>query len=86
MPPETPSSDAEPLAPGCATRPSDRTSHVDIVLTFVRVASGHVSEMTENLIRGEALPLGIVDVKVAAIDTDWSGLKPVWRKELRVGR
>ena len=56
------------------------------MLTFVRVASGHVSEMTENLIRGEALPLGIVDVKVAAIDTDWSGLKPVWRKELRVGR
>ena len=27
--------------------------------------------------------LGLVDVKVAAIDTDWSGLKIVWRKELR---
>jgi hypothetical protein len=27
--------------------------------------------------------MGLVDVKVAAIDTDWSGLKLVWRKELR---
>jgi hypothetical protein len=25
------------------------------------------------------LPLGLVDVKVAAIDDDWSGLKIVWR-------
>jgi hypothetical protein len=29
------------------------------------------------------LPLGLVDVKVAAIDEDWSGLKIVWRKENR---
>ena len=40
--------------------------------------------MTEKLIRDRALALGLVDVKVAAIDTDWSGLKVVWRKELRV--
>ena len=26
----------------------------------------------------------MVDVKVAAIDTDWSGLKIMWRKENRV--
>ena len=30
-----------------------------------------------------ALPLGLVDVKVAAIDDDWSGLRLVWRRELR---
>ena len=30
-----------------------------------------------------ALELGLVDVKVAAIDPDWSGLKIVWRKENR---
>jgi hypothetical protein len=29
------------------------------------------------------LPLGLVDVKVAAIDEDWSGLKIVWRREKR---
>ena len=37
-------------------------------------------------VRGEeqaVLPLGLVDVKVAAIDADWSGLKIVWRKERR---
>jgi hypothetical protein len=27
--------------------------------------------------------LGLVDVKVAALDEDWSALKMVWRKELR---
>lgn len=57
-----------------------------IWIAWPRKAAGHVSEMTENLIRDEALALGLVDVKVAAIDTDWSGLKLVWRKELRVGR
>ena len=29
------------------------------------------------------LPLGLVDVKVCAIDADWSALKLVWRKEHR---
>jgi hypothetical protein len=31
------------------------------------------------LIRSRALELGVVDVKVAAIDEDWSGLRFVWR-------
>jgi len=48
-----------------------------------RKAAGHVSEVDENLIRDSALERGLVDVKVAAIDTDWSGLKLVWRKENR---
>jgi hypothetical protein len=52
-------------------------------IAWPRKAGGHVSDITENLIREVALPLGIVDVKVAAIDADWSGLKLVWRKELR---
>jgi hypothetical protein len=29
------------------------------------------------------LPTGVVDVKVAALDDDWSGLKFVWGKENR---
>ena len=48
-----------------------------------RKAAGHVSDVTENAIRGAVLPLGLVDVKVAAIDPDWSGLKVVWRRENR---
>jgi hypothetical protein len=52
-------------------------------IAWPRKAAGHVSEVTENLIRDVVLPLDLVDVKVAAIDTDWSGLKVVWRKEAR---
>jgi len=52
-------------------------------VAWPRKAAGHVSDVTENLLRDVALPLGLVDVKVAAIDADWSGLKIVWRKELR---
>ena len=48
-----------------------------------RRAGGHTSDLTENLIREAALPLGLVDVKVAAVDTDWSGLRLVWRKSAR---
>ena len=52
-------------------------------LAWPRKAGGHVSDVTENAIRAAVLPLGLVDVKVAAIDADWSGLKIVWRKENR---
>jgi len=44
-----------------------------------RRAAGHRSDITDNVIRAIALPLGLVDVKVAAIDQDWSGLRLVWR-------
>ena len=44
-----------------------------------RRAAGHRSDITDNVIREIALPLGLVDVKVAAIDEDWSGLRLVWR-------
>ena len=39
--------------------------------------------ITDNVIREIALPIGLVDVKVAAIDHDWSGLRLVWRTEHR---
>jgi len=52
-------------------------------VAWPRKAAGHASEVTENAIRDAALPLGLVDVKVAAVDHDWSGLKLVWRKERR---
>lgn len=46
-------------------------------------ASKVPTDMTEDVVRDVVLPLGMVDVKVAAIDETWSGLKVVWRKERR---
>ena len=52
-------------------------------IAWPRKAGGHESDITENGIRDVVLPLGLVDVKVAALDDDWSGLKVVWRRERR---
>ena len=43
------------------------------------------TDITEDVIRDVALPLGLVDVKVCAVDATWSGLKLVIRKEQRTG-
>ena len=43
------------------------------------------TDITEDVIRHVALPTGLVDVKVCAIDETWSGLKLMIRKELRDG-
>jgi len=51
-----------------------------------RRAAGHDSDITDNVVRSLALELGLVDVKVAAIDEDWSGLRLVWRVNNRLGR
>jgi hypothetical protein len=41
------------------------------------------TDVTEDVVREVALPLGLVDTKVCAVDEIWSGLRLVWRKELR---
>jgi hypothetical protein len=41
------------------------------------------TDITEDTIREVALPLGLVDVKVCAVDATWSGLKLVIRKSAR---
>ena len=46
-------------------------------------ASGVATDVTEDVVRDVALPHGLVDVKVAAIDATWSGLKLVHRRERR---
>ncbi len=46
-------------------------------------ASGLATTMDENVVRAAALPLGLVDNKVCAIDETWSGLRVVWRRERR---
>lgn len=52
-------------------------------IAWPRKAAGHLSDVNDHAIRNAALPLGLVDVKVAAIDDDWSGLKLVWRRTKR---
>jgi hypothetical protein len=48
-----------------------------------RLAATVDTDITEDVIRAVAVPLGLVDVKVCAVDATWSGLKLVIRKELR---
>ncbi len=46
-------------------------------------ASGVPTDITEDTVREVALPLGLVDNKVCAIDDVWSGLRVVWRRDRR---
>ncbi len=52
-------------------------------MSWPKRASGLASEIGEDDIRAVALPLGLVDIKVCAVNETWSGLKLVLRKELR---
>lgn len=54
-----------------------------IWVSWPKKASGVPSDITEDVIRDVALPMGLVDVKVCAVDQTWSGLKLVIRKGLR---
>jgi len=52
-------------------------------IAWPRRAGGHRSDITDHVVRAAILAIGLVDVKVAALDDDWSSLKMMWRKELR---
>lgn len=54
-----------------------------IWVAWPKRASKLATDMTEDVVRDVALPRGLVDVKVCAIDETWSGLKLVIRRELR---
>jgi len=41
------------------------------------------TDITEDIVRAEAFPLGLVDIKVCAVDETWSALKLVIRKTQR---
>lgn len=64
-------------APGLA---ADLPRGAMLWIAWPRKAGGHVSDIAENDLRELLLPVGVVDVKVAAFDNDWSGLKFLWRK------
>ena len=52
-------------------------------ISWPKKASKLFVDLTEDMIRTIVLPTGLVDVKVCAINADWSGLKLMVRKELR---
>jgi len=52
-------------------------------ISWPKKASGVATDMTEDAVREIALPVGLVDIKVAAVDAVWSGLKLVRRLENR---
>jgi hypothetical protein len=55
-----------------------------IWVSWPKKASKVTTDITEDVIREIALPMGLVDVKVCAVDATWSGLKLVIRKGRRV--
>jgi hypothetical protein len=54
-----------------------------IWISWPKKAAKTDTDITEDVIRDVVLPLGLVDVKVCAVDRIWSGLKLVIRKALR---
>lgn len=52
-------------------------------VSWPKKAAGQETDITGDGVRAEALPLGLVDVKVCAVDETWSGLKLVIRKSER---
>ena len=52
-------------------------------IAWPKRASRVPTDVTEDVVRELALPIGLVDTKVCALDGTWSGLRLVWRKELR---
>ena len=57
-----------------------------IWVSWPKESSGISTDVTEDVIREIALPLGFVDIKVCAVDDIWSGLKLMIRRENRKSR
>ena len=54
-----------------------------IWVSWPKKAAKVPTDITEDVIRDVCLPMGLVDVKVCAVDTTWSGLKLVVRRQNR---
>jgi hypothetical protein len=77
-----------------ATRRTELAKHLSILrrkiaddavlwVSWPKKSSGVATDITEDVIRAVALPLGFVDIKVCAVDETWSGLKLMIRRENR---
>ncbi len=57
--------------------------HGMIWVSWPKKAAKALTDMSEDTVRAEAFPIGLVDIKVCAVDEAWSGLKLVIRKSER---
>ena len=71
------------LAAALKRSPGQLRPDAALWVSWPKKASGVPTDITEDVIRELALPLGLVDIKVCAVDAVWSGLKLVIRKEHR---
>ncbi len=55
-------------------------------IAWPKRSSGVESDITDQTVRDVALPIGLVDNKVCAVDATWSALRVVWRRENRAPR
>lgn len=77
---ETERSVLEELAPKLAARLKPDGM---LWVSWPKKASKRPTTLTEDVLREIFLPLGLVDVKVCAVDPVWSGLKFMFRREVR---
>jgi hypothetical protein len=55
-------------------------------ISWPKKASGVPTDVTEDVIRQVILPMGLVDIKVCAVDETWSGLKLMRRTRSAPGK
>ena len=55
-----------------------------IWISWPKKSSGVATDVTEDSVRAETLPLGWVDIKVCAVDATWSALKLAKRRPQKV--
>ena len=55
-------------------------------ISWPKKASGQATDITEDVVRRHALAIGLVDVKVCAVNDVWSGLKLMVRRADRERR
>jgi hypothetical protein len=75
--------DAGDLAAGLAKARSRMRPAAGLWICWPKKASKVATDIAEQTVRDIALPTGLVDNKVCAIDAVWSGLRLVIRRELR---
>ncbi|HYR22447.1 MAG TPA: DUF3052 domain-containing protein [Chthoniobacterales bacterium] len=54
-----------------------------IWVSWPKKSANVLTDITEDVVREVALPLGLVDIKVCVVDETWSGLKLMIRRENR---
>ena len=55
-------------------------------VSWLKKSSGVATDLSDAVVRGAALPLGLIDIKVCAIDETWSGFKFVIPRDQRIKR